>query len=173
MSSPHLRRRITGSPTLTFLERPQVPLPRSPRLSRLPMWGVSTVMPESRWITPTLLPESVFQRPITPNTVLRGGYGISFFPGNYTSNADLKNAPFVSVYSPNCQSTVAVAIEGSQNINPASQNRGCLAANGESTTFDQGLPLPAAQTINSQSLSFVAEDPHFPVGAHPAVQFTG
>jgi len=28
-----------------------------------------------------------------PTTVLRGGYGLSFFPGNYTSNADLKNAP--------------------------------------------------------------------------------
>ncbi|SFR98136.1 Carboxypeptidase regulatory-like domain-containing protein [Granulicella pectinivorans] len=93
-----------------------------------------------------------------PNTVVRGGYGLSFFPGNYTSNADLKNAPFVSVYSPNCQSVLAVQIEGA---NAAGQNRACSAANGESTTFAQGLPLPAAQTINSNALSFVAEDPHF------------
>jgi hypothetical protein len=93
--------------------------------------------------------------------VVRGGYGLSFFPGNYTSNADLKNAPFVSVYSPNCQSTLAVQIEASQGIVGNTQNPNCATIPGASTTFDQGLPLPAAQTINSPSLSFVAESPHF------------
>jgi hypothetical protein len=106
-------------------------------------------------------PRVGFSMLLTPKIVLRGGYGLSFFPGNYTSNADLKNAPNVSVYSPNCQSTLAVQIETSQGINPATQNRVCNAANGESTAFDQGLPLPAAQNINSAALSFVAEDPHF------------
>jgi hypothetical protein len=106
-------------------------------------------------------PRVGFSLLITPKTVLRGGYGLSFFPGNYTSNADLKNAPFTSVYSPNCQSTIAVAIEGSQGIAPGSQNPVCNAALGQATTFDQGLPLPAPQSINSQALSFVAEDPHF------------
>jgi len=103
-------------------------------------------------------PRIGFAYSVTPSIVVRGGYGLSFFPGNYTSNADLKNAPFVSVYSPNCQSVLAVQIEGA---NAAGQNRACSAANGESTTFDQGLPLPAAQTINSNALSFVAEDPNF------------
>ena len=46
-----------------------------------------------------------------PSTVIRGGYGLSFFPGNYTSNGDLKNAPFTSIYTPACQSTIAVQIE--------------------------------------------------------------
>jgi hypothetical protein len=43
-----------------------------------------------------------------PSTVVRGGYGLSYFPGNYTSNGDLKNAPFTSVYAPACQSTEAL-----------------------------------------------------------------
>ena len=63
----------------------------------------------------------------TPTTVIRGGYGLSYFPGNYTSNADLKNAPFVSVYGPSCQSAVAVHLESSQNGGtlPAGQNPDC------------------------------------------------
>ncbi len=110
-------------------------------------------------------PRVGFSASLTPSIVLRGGYGLSFFPGNYTSNADLKNAPFVSVYSPNCQSSLAVRIETSPTttnaVSPSSVNPDCATIAGASTTFDQGLPLPAAQTINSPSLSFVAEDPKF------------
>jgi hypothetical protein len=105
-------------------------------------------------------PRLGFAYSVTPTIVVRGGYGISFFPGNYTSNADLKNAPFVSVYSPNCQSNLAVQIETSQGVTTG-QNPACGTIAGASTTFDQGLPLPAAQTINSSSLSFVAESPTF------------
>jgi hypothetical protein len=93
-----------------------------------------------------------------PGTVLRGGYGLSFFPGNYTSNADLKNAPFTSVYSPTCESSVAYQIQtslGQPNITPD-----CATVAGAVTAFDQGLPLPAPQSITSNSLSFVAENPH-------------
>jgi len=98
--------------------------------------------------------------------VLRGGYGLSFFPGNYTSNADLKNAPFVSVFSPNCQSTEAITIEATHlNPNgtftsPSNTTPGCGTIAGAPTAFDQGLPLPAAQTLSSNALSFVAEQPH-------------
>ena len=106
-------------------------------------------------------PRVGFSASLRPTTVLRGGYGLSFFPGNYTSNADLKNAPFVSVYSPNCQSVLAVQIEASQGIAGNTQNPSCATIPGASTTFDQGLPLPAAQTITSPSLSFVAESPNF------------
>jgi hypothetical protein len=96
-----------------------------------------------------------------PGTVVRGGYGLSFSPGNYTSNADLKNAPFVSVYSPNCQSSLAITIEGKDGIDPATQNPDCATISGAATAFDQGLPLPAAQSLSSAALSFVAEDPKF------------
>ena len=99
-----------------------------------------------------------------PGLVVRGGYGLSFFPGNYTSNADLKNAPFVSVFSPNCVSLLAATIitnAGKANTIPQGGACGSAASPGAPATFDAGLPLPAAQSITSNSLSFVAEDPHF------------
>ncbi len=95
-----------------------------------------------------------------PGTVLRGGYGLSFFPGNYTSNANLKNAPFVSVFAPNCVSSIAATILKA-NGQTLGGNGDCANVAGAPTTFDQGLPLPAAQSITSPSLSFSAEDPKF------------
>lgn len=110
-------------------------------------------------------PRVGFSFSLTPATVVRGGYGLSFFPGNYTSNADLKNAPFTSVFSPNCQSSLAIQLELSQGINPASQNPGCATVAGAPTALDQGLPTPAAPNIsnlaNIPALSFVAEAPKF------------
>ena len=110
-------------------------------------------------------PRVGFSYSLTPATVLRGGYGLSFFPGNYTSNADLKNAPFTSVFSPNCQSSLAIQLEQSQGINPASQNPSCATVAGAPTTLDQGLPTPSAPSIsnlaNIPALSFVAEAPNF------------
>jgi len=63
-------------------------------------------------------PRLGFSLSLMPKLVLRGGYGLSFFPGNYTSNADLKNAPFTSVFSPNCQSALAIQIEQAKGIDP-------------------------------------------------------
>jgi len=110
-------------------------------------------------------PRVGFSMALTPSIVVRGGYGLSFFPGNYTSNADLKNAPFTSVFSPNCQSSLAIQIEASQGVNPTSQNPDCATVGGAPTAFDQGLPTPAAPNItnlaNIPALSFVAEAPKF------------
>ena len=106
-------------------------------------------------------PRVGFSYSVNPTVVVRGGYGLSFFPGNYTSNADLKNAPFVSVYSPNCIAQIAFQIQTANGLAPTASNRVCNAANGESTDFSQGLPVPAAQNNNSPSLSFVAESPKF------------
>jgi hypothetical protein len=107
-------------------------------------------------------PRIGFAAQISPGTVVRGGFGLSFFPGNYTSNADLKNLPFVSVFSPSCQSTLAFNIEtshGGTNVAPD-----CHATLGAFGTLQEGLPFPAAQTITSPALSFVAEDPKFRSG---------
>ena len=104
-----------------------------------------------------------------PTTVIRGGYGLSYFPGNYTSNGDLKNAPFTSVYSPACQSTIAVQVEESVNggVLPAGQNPDC-ATLGQPGVINEGIPLPAApsaaQLANLSTipgLSFVAEATNF------------
>ena len=110
-----------------------------------------------------------------PTTVVRGGYGISYFPGNYTSNGDLKNAPFTSVNSPSCQSTLAVAIESyvtsGNTVNPpqapAGQNPDC-ALQGQFGNFSQGTLPPSAPTAAQlanlstiNGLSFVAEQTNF------------
>ena len=107
---------------------------------------------------------------LRPATVIRGGYGISYFPNNYTANADLKNAPFTSVYSPNCASDLAQAYYSNANSS-ASHNVACSAESdyiapttpGQTTNyqtvFGGGLPIPGGQTITSSSLSFFAEDP--------------
>ncbi len=114
-------------------------------------------------------PRIGFSFSATPTTVIRGGYGLSYFPGNYTSNADLKNAPFVSVFTPNCLSALAFGIETSPTtansvspsaINPACGTPGTPGATAP-TTFDAGLPLPAPQTLTSNGLSFEAENPKF------------
>ncbi len=96
-----------------------------------------------------------------PGTVVRGGFGLAFFPGNYTSNASLKNAPFNAVYSPSvngtpCQSTLAVQIEN--NYNTANPTKAvtvlpaCSGA-GQTNTLSQGIPVPSPQALNSPNLS--------------------
>ncbi len=104
-----------------------------------------------------------------PSTVIRGGYGLSYFPDNYTSNGDLKNAPFTSVNSPSCQSTLAVQIETYVNGGtlPPGQNGDC-ATQGQFGKFSQGILPPsaptAAQLANLSTipgLSFVAEQTNF------------
>jgi hypothetical protein len=100
-------------------------------------------------------------------TVVRGGFGIAYFPGNYTSNASLKNAPFNSVYAPSvnggaCQSTLANQIAA--NYKAANPNAGTsvipacpatMGANGYTQTneLSQGIPVPAPQALNSANLS--------------------
>ncbi len=102
-----------------------------------------------------------------PSTVIRGGYGLSYFPGNYTSNGDLKNAPFTSVYAPSCQSTIAVQLEASVPGASAGQNPDC-ATQGQPGSINQGIPVPAppsaAQLANLSTipgLGFVAEATNF------------
>jgi hypothetical protein len=111
-----------------------------------------------------LAPRLGFAYSVQPSVVIRGGYGLSYFPGNYTSNFDLKNAPFVSVFTPNCISAVGYALLVANNAaagqNPACGTAGTSGATAP-TTFDAGLPLPTPQTLSSSGLSFIAEDPNF------------
>jgi hypothetical protein len=104
-----------------------------------------------------------------PSTVIRGGYGLSYFPDNYTSNGDLKNAPFTSINAPACQSTLAVQIETYVNGGtlPPGQNGDC-ATQGQFGKFSQGILPPSApsaaqlanlSTING--LQFVADATNF------------
>jgi Carboxypeptidase regulatory-like domain/TonB dependent receptor len=84
-------------------------------------------------------PRIGFAYTVHPTWVLRGGFGMSYVPENFTSNASLKNQPFVSSVS--CQ------------------NGACP---GGITMFAQGPPLPVAQSITNPSGSIADTlDVHF------------
>lgn len=108
-----------------------------------------------------LAPRLGFSYTVSQGLVLRGGYGITYFLGNLGSHASLKNAPFQSVYAPTCETPLAYQIQTAANPNLATSiSPECSAALGQQTTFDQGAPLPAAQTINSPSITFASDDPN-------------
>jgi hypothetical protein len=102
-----------------------------------------------------------------PSTVIRAGYGLSYFPGNYTSNADLKNPPFTDIYTPACQSTLAVQIEMQQNKfigqNPDCATQGSPGALSATEAIPAPpttpQPLPPLNTI--AGLAFGAEATNF------------
>jgi hypothetical protein len=110
-------------------------------------------------------PRIGFSATVHPGTVLRGGYGLSYYPGNLVSNADLKNVPFLSVYLPNCNSQLAYNIETSVG-DPVSASNTCAPTgtgpNGV-LTFDDGLPIPSTPNVSNLSalpgLSFTSENP--------------
>ncbi len=112
-------------------------------------------------------PRVGFAYSVSPTTVFRGGYGLSYFPGNYTSNGDLKNAPFTSVYAPACQANIAVTLESSVAGATSGQNPSCGSI-GQPGTINTGVPVPtapsAAQLADLRTipgLSFVAEATNF------------
>jgi hypothetical protein len=81
-----------------------------------------------------LAPRLGFAYTVRPNTVLRGGYGLTFYPGNSTSEAFMKNAPYSFNFS--CGDTAA----------PISSTAACtapLAGTNGSWYLDGGLPIPS------------------------------
>ena len=74
-----------------------------------------------------LAPRFGFAYTAAPSLVIRGGFGLAFFPSNYQSPTNLKNTPNISIYG-NCSTVQAAA--GTSGCNPAF------------TRFRQGLPLP-------------------------------
>ncbi len=105
-------------------------------------------------------PRIGFAYAATPTTVIRGGYGLSYFPGNYTSNGDLKNAPFQSAYGPSCQSAVAVQLETAQNGGtlPAGQNPSC-ATQGQPATISSTVAIPAPSAPTAAQIANLASIP--------------
>ncbi len=109
-----------------------------------------------------LAPRVGYAATVIPGLVARGGFGLAYFPGNYTSNASEKNAPFNAVYSPSvngvgCGSTIANQIETSYlAANPKSGIvvvPACQASQGQTTALSQGIPIPAPQALTSPNLS--------------------
>ncbi len=81
-----------------------------------------------------IAPRIGFALTAAPGFVVRGGFGLSYFPENYTSNSALKAQPFVSNY--NCNN-------GACPVNPATG----VAP----TRFAQGLPLPTPESATNPS----------------------
>jgi hypothetical protein len=86
--------------------------------------------------------------------VVRGGFGLTYFPGNYTSNAALKNPPFTSNFNgQNCASPLAVQLEaavavaanpGPGQILQSQVQTSCATIPGAPTTLAAGIPVPVA-----------------------------
>ncbi len=109
-----------------------------------------------------LAPRVGYAATVIPGLVARGGFGLAFFPGNYTSNASEKNAPFNAVYSPSvngvgCASAIANQIESRYaTANPKSGTvvaPPCQTSQGQTTALSQGIPIPPPQSLVSPNLS--------------------
>src|SRR5262249_46724754 len=82
-------------------------------------------------------PRVGFSATLPAKMVVRGGYGLSFFPGNYMSQSFLKSAPFTSTYGPVISNA---ASGGTPNL-----------------FLKNGLPPPVATDIPVPSGTFQAE----------------
>jgi Carboxypeptidase regulatory-like domain len=72
-------------------------------------------------------PRIGFAATLGQGTVLRGGFGLSFFPGDYASGVALKNPPFTSALTCGTSTTGSIA------------STGCPSGTG---TLSQGAPVP-------------------------------
>jgi outer membrane receptor protein involved in Fe transport len=113
-------------------------------------------------------PRVGFAYSVLPGTVVRGGFGISFYPGTMTTMATMKNIPFNSTFNPNCGSDIAVEIEAERaaagSIAATQVQPLCSTIPTAPTRFDQGMPVPTVQNINSPGLSFTSVDRHLKNG---------
>ncbi len=103
-------------------------------------------------------PRFGFAYTLRPNLVVRGGYGLTFFPGNSTSGAFMKNAPFT--FSFGC-GTAASTTSGScpaAYVNPA---------DGQGYLLSTGLPVPstnlalATNPANYAGTTIQATEPNY------------
>jgi hypothetical protein len=101
--------------------------------------------------------------------VVRGGFALTYFPGNYTSNASLKNPPFVDSFNPNCASPLAVAIENNAvaagNISPSQVQTSCATVAGAPTSLESGIPSPVQVSTTTPGLNFSAVQPNLKSGS--------
>ena len=74
-------------------------------------------------------PRAGFAASLPAGVVLRGGFGLSFFPGDYTSGVALKNPPLAGAFSCGSSNTGSIT------------NTGCPTGTG---LFSQGVPQPLA-----------------------------
>ena len=109
--------------------------------------GVSdTVNIETQWAD--LQPRLGFAATLWHGTVLRGGFGTSYWPNNVASPANLKNAPFVATFTINQPSTPAFKI--SDPVAVPVPNSTCLVAACGASTSSPGYG-PTGFSVNAAS----------------------
>lgn len=107
-----------------------------------------------------LAPRAGFATIFGPEFVLRGGYGLSFFPGNLTSSAYLNNQPFIYNYGP--VSFVPLS-DGLPVPTPSDPSNPSGTVTGEAANFRSGylhqfnLDLQKAVKGNVLSIAYVGE----------------
>ena len=80
-------------------------------------------------------PRVGFAYSVSPRTVIRGGFALSFFPGNFASPANLKNQPNIATYGGSCNALTA-------------RSTACQPG---FVYFGDGLPLPSASSATTLS----------------------
>ena len=92
-------------------------------------------------------PRVGFAYTISPKTVVRGGFGLAFFPENFGSSANLKNQPFSAVYG---------------TCTPVTAQTSTSGCNSNFRFLGDGLPLPVPSSPTSLSGNIpAAEDFNF------------
>jgi hypothetical protein len=94
--------------------------------------------------------------------VVRGGFGLTYFAGNYTSNAALKNPPFTSSFNPTCSSLVATQIDTTDGLVACGSTPGTAGA---PATLAAGIPVPTAPGPGTLNLGFSAVQPDLKSGS--------
>ena len=107
-------------------------------------------------------PRVGFAASIGHGMVVRGGFALTYFPGNYTSNAALKNPPFVDSFNPNCASQLAVTIAG---VNASQLPPSCVTVPGAPNTLAQGIPVPTQVSVSTPGLNYSAVQPDLKSGS--------
>jgi len=110
-----------------------------------------------------IAPRFGFAATLKGNTVVRGGFGLSFFPTNYSSTFSEKNAPFYFLIpclnQTNAKSQAnapcpAPFFSGvAANFGPATSNAASMVGKTGGVQLDQALPVP---TVNINSVSVPA-----------------
>ena len=93
--------------------------------------------------------------------VVRGGFGLTYFAGNYTSNAALKNPPFTSSFAPVCASAIAATIDPADGFTVCGSTPQTAGA---PSTLSAGLPAPSAPAPGTPALGFSAVQPDLKSG---------
>jgi outer membrane receptor protein involved in Fe transport len=83
-----------------------------------------------------IAPRLGFSATLPGSMVIRGGYGLAYFPGNYMSQSFMKNQPFVSAYGP--------VLSG-----------GTTGGGAPTLRLSDGLPLPVAPSYTNPSGSII------------------